>query len=95
MAEVTSLHKSMDKAKADAIKEYMDSHQFFNLLGSQYGEGFEDFKRQATVFFPNVDISSVQIELTVPPTPRVDDEVVDIEDEDKDAPEHAMAPQVV
>lgn len=26
MAEVTSLHKSMDKAKADAIKEYMDSH---------------------------------------------------------------------
>ena len=26
MAEVTSLHESMDKAKADAIKEYMDSH---------------------------------------------------------------------
>uniref|UniRef100_A0A7N2MAW6 Sodium/calcium exchanger membrane region domain-containing protein n=1 Tax=Quercus lobata TaxID=97700 RepID=A0A7N2MAW6_QUELO len=37
---VTSLRKSMDKAKADAVEEYKDSHPFFNLLGSQYGEGF-------------------------------------------------------
>lgn len=51
-ADVTSLRKSMDKAKADAIKEYKDSHPFFNLLGSQYGEGFEDFRKQAAVLFP-------------------------------------------
>ena len=94
-ADVTSLRKSMDKAKADAIKEYKDSHPFFNLLGSQYGEGFEDFRKQAVVLFPNVDISSVQIKLTVPSTPRVDDEVVDVKDRDEDAPEHVMAPQVV
>ena len=58
-AEVTSLRKSMDKVKADTIQEYMDSHLFFNLLGSQYGEGFEDFRKQATVLFLNMDISSI------------------------------------
>lgn len=57
--EVTSLCESMDKAKADAIKEYKNSHPFFNLLGSQYGEGFEDFRKQAAAFFPNMEISSI------------------------------------
>lgn len=93
-AEVTSLRESMDKAKADAIEEYKNSHPFFNLQGSQYGDGFEDFKKQAAIFFLNV-ISSIQSELTIPLTPRMDDEAVVVEDEDEDAPEHAMALQVV
>lgn len=93
-AEVTSLRESMDKAKADAIEEYKNSHPFFNLLGSQYGEGFEDFRKQAAICFLNV-ISSIQSELTIPLTPRMVDEAVVVKDEDEDAPEHAMALQVV
>jgi len=42
-----------------------------------------------------VDISSIQIKLTVPLNPRVDDEVVDVEDRDEDVLEHVVAPQVV
>ena len=55
MAEVTSLCESIDKVKADAVEEYKDSQPFFNLLGSQYGEGFEDFQKQAVTLFPNMD----------------------------------------
>lgn len=44
-AEVTSLYESTDKAKAVAIEEYKDLKPFFNLLGSQYSEGFEDFRK--------------------------------------------------
>ena len=49
----------MNRAKANAAEEYEDSQPFFNLLGSQYGEGFEDFRKQAVAIFPNVDLSFV------------------------------------
>ena len=68
-------------AKVNSIlTEFKDSQPFFNLLGSQYGEGFEDFCKQAIILFPGVDFSFVQIDITIPMTPRRDDEVVDIED---------------
>lgn len=67
--EVTSLQESMDKAKAEAFEEYKDLQLFFNLLWSQYDEGFKDFKKQSIVLFPNVDFSFVQIDTTVPMTP--------------------------
>lgn len=83
-AKVASLYKSIEMAKANAFEGYKDSQDFFDLLGSQYGECFEDFHKQATVLFPDVDFSSVQIDISVPMTPKADDEVDDIEDEDRD-----------
>nr|POE77232.1 hypothetical protein CFP56_36646 [Quercus suber] len=94
-AEMTSLRESINKAKANVVKEYKDSQPFFNLVGSQYREGFEDFKKQATVLFPNMDFSHVQIKLTVPPTPKPNDEVVEVDDGEGDIPENVVAPQVV
>lgn len=44
-AKVASLHETLDKAKVDAVEEHKDSQSFFNLLGSQYGEGFKDFRK--------------------------------------------------
>lgn len=58
-AEVTFLRESIDKAEANAVEEYKDLQPFFNLLGSQYGEGFEDFRKQAVALFPNVDFSLI------------------------------------
>lgn len=93
--EVTSLQESMDKAKAEAFEEYKDLQLFFNLLWSQYDEGFKDFKKQSIVLFPNVDFSFVQIDTMVPMTPWVDNEIVDVEDENEDAPKKVVAPQVI
>ena len=94
-AEVTSLHESIDKAKANAVEEYKDLQPFFNLLGSQYGEGFEDFRKQAVALFPNVDFSLIQIELTIPSTSRPDDEVVEVDDGEGDILEKVVASKVV
>ena len=93
-AEVTSIRESLDKAKADAVEEYKDLQPFFNLLGSQYNEGFKDFRKQVVAFFPNVDFSSVQIKLIVPPILRPNDEVVEV-DVEGDTPENTVTPQVV
>ena len=57
--EVTSLCESIDKVKADVVEEYKDSQPFFNLLRSQYGEGFKDFWKKAITLFPNMDFSPV------------------------------------
>ena len=65
-----TLHESIERAKADAVKRYKDSQDFFDLLGSQYGEGFKDFYKQTTILFLDVDFSSVQINTTIPMTPR-------------------------
>lgn len=94
-AEVTSLRESIDKAKANAVEEYKDLQPFFNLLGSQYGEGFEDFRKQAIALFPNVDFSLIQIELTIPSTSRPDDEVVEVDDGEGDILENVVASKVV
>ena len=93
-AEVTSLSESLDRAKADAVEEYKDLQPFFNLLGSQYDEGFEDFKKQVVAFFPNMNFSSIQIKLTVPPILKPNDEVVKV-DVEGDTPENTVTPQVV
>ena len=62
-AEVTSLRESIDKAKANAVEEYKDLQPFFNLLGSQYGEGFEDFRKQAIALFPTWIFHSSRLSL--------------------------------
>ena len=61
------------------------------MLGFQYGEGFKDFRKQATVLFPDVDFSSVQIDATVPINPKADDKVDDIKDDDDDTLEGKTA----
>ena len=95
-AKMTSLQESVDKAKANTVKEFKDSQPFFDLLGSQYGEGFEDFYKQVILVFSGVDFSSIQIDTTIPMSPRGDDEVIDIEDgEDEEAfGGEALAPWV-
>ena len=93
-AEVTSLRESLNWAKADAVEEYKDLQPFFNLLGFQYDEGFEDFRKQVVAFFPNMNFSSIQIKLTVPPILKPNDEVVKV-DVEGDTPENTVTPQVV
>nr|POE57392.1 hypothetical protein CFP56_05992 [Quercus suber] len=47
--KVASLRESVDKAKANVVKEFKDLQSFFDLLGSQYSEGFKDFKKDDEV----------------------------------------------
>ena len=44
------------------------SQPYFDELGVQYGNDFEDFRKQATLLFPDVDMSQVQINFSIPMT---------------------------
>jgi len=71
----------MEKARAYAVAEFHISQPFFNVCGIYYDDGFEDCLKQVKAVHPNLDLSQIAIDDTVPPTPggkdTVNDETVD------------------
>ena len=55
----------LTKAKKDAVAEFRASKQFTDLLDTNYVAGFEDFRMDAMENFPEVDFSSIKLNLTV------------------------------
>ena len=53
----------LEKAKGDAIAEFQASKQFTDLLDKNYATGFEDFRLDAIENFPNLDFSSIKLNL--------------------------------
>ena len=53
----------LEKAKGDAIVEFQAFKQFTDLLDKNYVVGFEDFRLDATKNFPNLDFSSIKLNL--------------------------------
>ena len=52
-----------EKAKGDAVAEFQASKQFTDLLDKNYAAGFEDFRLDVTENFPNLDFSSIKLNL--------------------------------
>ena len=57
------LNALLEKAKEDAVAEFQASKQFTNLLDKNYATGFEDFRLDATENFPNLDFSTIKLNL--------------------------------
>ena len=55
----------LNKAKEDAVVEFRASKQFTDLLNTNYAAGFEDFRMDAIENFPEVDFSSIKLNLGV------------------------------
>ena len=55
----------LEKAKGDTVAEFQASKQFTDLLDKNYATGFEDFRLDATENFPNLDFSSIKLNLGV------------------------------
>ena len=53
----------LSKAKEDAVAEFKASKQYTDILDTNYAAGFEDFRMDATEKFPNVDFSSIILNL--------------------------------
>ena len=53
----------LSKAKEDAVAEFKASKEFMNLLDHNYAVGFEDFRLDAVENFPEVDFSSIKLNL--------------------------------
>ena len=53
----------LEKAKEDAVAEFQASKQFTDLLDKNYAVGFEDFRLDAAENFPNLDFSTIKLNL--------------------------------
>ncbi|XP_065626535.1 uncharacterized protein LOC136066329 [Quercus suber] len=53
----------LSRAKEDAVAEFKASKQYTNALDTNYATGFEDFRIDAAEKFPDVDFSSIMLNL--------------------------------
>ena len=74
----------LKKSKDDAVVEFKASKQYTDLLDTNHAAEFEDFKMDAMENFPNVDFSSIKLNLAGAPTSsrlQTSSEDVNIEDD--------------
>ena len=53
----------LSNAKVDAVAEFKSSNEYTKLLDANYVAGFEDFRMEAMENFPEVDFSSIMLNL--------------------------------
>ena len=58
----------LSKAKGDAVAEFKASKQYTDILDTSYAAGFEDFRMDAIEKFPNMDFSSIILNLNAAAT---------------------------
>ena len=74
----------LKKSKDDAVVEFKASKQYTDLLDTNHAAEFEDFRMDAIENFPNVDFSSIKLNLVGAPTSsllQTSSEDVNIEDD--------------
>ena len=84
----------LKKAQGDAVAEFKASKQFTGMLDRNYATGFEDFRMDVIEKFPNIDFSSIKLNLSGAATSsliQTSSEDINIEDDastqpPKDAP---------
>ena len=83
----------LEKAKEDAVAEFQMSKQFTDLLDKNYAAGFEDFKLDAAENFPNLDFSTIKLNLGAATSSllQTSSEDVNIEDDASTLPPPADA----
>ena len=54
----------LSNAKVDVVIEFKSSNEYTKLLDANYAAGFEDFRMEAIENFPEVDFSSIKLNLT-------------------------------
>ena len=62
--EKDELSTLLSNAKADAMTKFKSSNEYTKLLDANYVAGFEDFRMKAIDNFPEVDFSSIKLNLT-------------------------------
>ena len=67
--ELTTLHKQVKKAQANAIQEFKALQSYIDSCVDYYGTGFDDCLKQVPSAFPELDLSRITMEESVPTTP--------------------------
>ena len=72
----------LSKAKEDAVTEFKESKQYTDLLDANYAASFEDFRADAMENFPEVDFSSIKLNLVAATSSLLQTSFEDINGED-------------
>ena len=72
----------LSKAKEDAVAKFKVSKQCTNLLDANYVVGFEDFRMDAMENFPEVDFSSIKLNLAAATSSLIQTSSEDVNIED-------------
>ena len=72
----------LEKAKEDAVAEFQASKQFTDLLDKNYAVGFEDFRLDAVKNFPNLDFSTIKLNLCAATSSLLQTSLEDVNIED-------------
>ena len=86
------LSTSLSKAKDDTIAEFKASKEFTDLLGRNYAAGFEDFRMDAIENFPEVDFSSIKLNLNAATSSLLQTSSEDVNIEDDASTQPPTAP---
>ena len=70
----------MEKAGADAVKEFKASQSFINSCVEYYVSGFEDCLKQVVSSYPDLDLFGITMDDPMPSTPAGDSIVGDSDD---------------
>ena len=70
--KLMTLRKQVEKAGADAVQEFKASQSYINSYADYYGIGFDDYLKQVASAFPELDLSGITMEESVPTTPAGD-----------------------
>ena len=73
----------LERAKRDAVAKFKASKQYTDLLDTNYAVEFKDFRMDAMENFPEVDFSSIKLNLASAPTSsllQTSSEDINIED---------------
>ena len=78
----------LSKAKEDAVAEFKASKEFTDLLDRNYTVGFEDFRLDAVENFPEVDFSSIKLNLNAATSSLLQTSSEDVNIETMPLPNH-------
>ena len=67
--ELTTLHKQVKKAQANAIQEFKALQSYIDSCANYYGTGFDDCLKKVASAFLELDRSGITMEESVPTTP--------------------------
>ena len=67
--ELTTLHKQVKKAQANAIQEFKALQSYIDSCANYYGIGFDDCLKKVASAFLELDRSGITMEESVPTTP--------------------------
>ncbi|XP_030967446.1 uncharacterized protein LOC115992821 [Quercus lobata] len=67
--EVSSLRAQVETAGTDAVQKFKTTQSFIDSCADYYGTGFDDCLRQVASAYPELDLSGITMDASVPMTP--------------------------